>query len=134
MQFSRGISYSALCFAQMTFRQSMRDIEARLRRAQRVLAYHLGFRGTITHSARPPQRTARLAGVGAFRAEDDSEDPRAVSGGVGGAGYGRGRDSGGLQPHRPEPDALSVGQLHLVQGRAQTARRARSPRSVAGFH
>jgi hypothetical protein len=34
----------------MTFRQSLRDIEACLR-AQRGLAYHLGFRGTITRSA-----------------------------------------------------------------------------------
>lgn len=42
--------FLALCFAQMTFRQSLRDIEACLR-AQRGLAYHLGFRGTITRSA-----------------------------------------------------------------------------------
>ncbi|MBM3874021.1 MAG: DUF4372 domain-containing protein [Verrucomicrobia bacterium] len=42
--------FLALCFAQMTFRQSLRDIEAGLR-AQRGLSYHLGFRGTITRSA-----------------------------------------------------------------------------------
>ena len=42
--------FLALCFAQMTFRQSLRDIEACLR-AQRGLAYHLGFRGAITRSA-----------------------------------------------------------------------------------
>lgn len=42
--------FLALCFAQMTFRQSLRDIEACVR-AQRGLAYHLGFRGTITRSA-----------------------------------------------------------------------------------
>lgn len=42
--------FLALCFAQMTFRQSLRDIEACLR-AQPSLAYHLGFRGTITRSA-----------------------------------------------------------------------------------
>ena len=42
--------FLALCFAQMTFRQSLRDIEACLR-AQRGLSYHLGFRGTVTRSA-----------------------------------------------------------------------------------
>lgn len=42
--------FLALCFAQLTFRQSLRDIEACLR-AQPGLAYHLGFRGAITRSA-----------------------------------------------------------------------------------
>lgn len=41
--------FLALCFAQLTFRQSLRDIEACLR-AQPGLAYHLGFRGAITRS------------------------------------------------------------------------------------
>ena len=41
--------FLALCFAQLTFRQSLRDIEACLR-AQPALAYHLGFRSTITRS------------------------------------------------------------------------------------
>jgi hypothetical protein len=35
--------FLALCFAQKTFRQSLRDIEACLR-AQCGLAYHLGWR------------------------------------------------------------------------------------------
>jgi len=42
--------FLALCFAQMTFRQSLRDIEACLR-AQPGQAYHLGFRGSITRSS-----------------------------------------------------------------------------------
>ncbi len=42
--------FLSLCFAQLTFRQSLRDIEACLR-AQPGLAYHLGFRGAITRSA-----------------------------------------------------------------------------------
>ncbi len=42
--------FLALCFAQLTFRQSLRDIEACLR-AQPGLAYRLGFRGAITRSA-----------------------------------------------------------------------------------
>lgn len=42
--------FLALCFAQMTFRQSLRDIEACLR-AQAGLAYHMGFRSQITRSS-----------------------------------------------------------------------------------
>jgi len=39
----------ALCFAQLTFRESLRDIEACLG-AQPRLAYHLGFRTRVTRS------------------------------------------------------------------------------------
>jgi hypothetical protein len=42
--------FLALCFAQMTFRQSLRDIEACLK-AQRGLAYHMGFRSSISRSS-----------------------------------------------------------------------------------
>ena len=42
--------FLALCFAQMTFRQSLRDIEACLR-AQSGLAYHMGFRCLVTRSS-----------------------------------------------------------------------------------
>jgi len=42
--------FLALCFAQMTFRESLRDIEACLG-AQPALAYHMGFRSRITRSA-----------------------------------------------------------------------------------
>ena len=41
--------FLALSFAQFTFRQSLRDIEACLR-AQPGLSYHMGFRGRITRS------------------------------------------------------------------------------------
>lgn len=42
--------FLALCFAQMTFRDSLRDIEACLG-AQPSVAYHMGFRSRITRSA-----------------------------------------------------------------------------------
>lgn len=42
--------FLALCFAQMTFRQSLRDIEACLK-AQNGLAYHMGFRSVVTRSS-----------------------------------------------------------------------------------
>jgi len=52
----------ALCFAQLTFRESLRDIEACLG-AQPRLAYHLGFRSRVTRSTLSDandQRTWRL--------------------------------------------------------------------------
>jgi hypothetical protein len=41
--------FSAMAFAQLTFRESLRDIEACLS-SQRSLAYHLGFRRTVRRS------------------------------------------------------------------------------------
>src|ERR1700677_2758655 len=49
----RGLSaydhFLALCFAQLTYRESLRDIEACLN-ARAGLSYHLGFRGNITRT------------------------------------------------------------------------------------
>lgn len=48
-RFSAWDHFLALAFAQMTFRESLRDIEACLS-AQRSAAYHLGFRTKVTRS------------------------------------------------------------------------------------
>jgi len=48
-QFSSWDHFLALAFAQMTFRESLRDIEACLN-IQLRLAYHLGFRARVTRS------------------------------------------------------------------------------------
>jgi hypothetical protein len=48
-RFSSWDHFLALAFAQMTFRESLRDIEACLN-IQPSLAYHLGFRSRITRS------------------------------------------------------------------------------------
>jgi hypothetical protein len=48
-QFSAWEHFLALAFAQMTFRQSLRDIEACLQ-SPPGLAYHLGFRARVTRS------------------------------------------------------------------------------------
>ncbi len=49
----RGLSvfdhFLALCFAQMTYRESLRDLEACLN-ARPAMKYHLGFRGRITRT------------------------------------------------------------------------------------
>ena len=47
-QFSAWDHFLALAFAQMTFRESLRDIEACL--STGGLAYHLGFRQRVTRS------------------------------------------------------------------------------------
>ena len=48
-QFSAWDHFLALAFAQMTFRESLRDIEACLS-TQPALAYQLGFRARVTRS------------------------------------------------------------------------------------
>jgi Domain of unknown function (DUF4372)/Transposase DDE domain len=48
-QFSCLDQYLSMAFAQLTFRESLRDIEACLR-AQRSKLYHLGFRSTIARN------------------------------------------------------------------------------------
>lgn len=49
LKFSAWEHFAALVFAQLTFRDSLRDIEACLS-AQRSIAYHLGFRRPIRRS------------------------------------------------------------------------------------
>lgn len=49
LKFSAWEHFAALVFAQLTFRESLRDIEACLS-AQRSLAYHLGFRRPVRRS------------------------------------------------------------------------------------
>lgn len=49
LKFSAWEHFAALVFAQLTFRESLRDIEACLG-AQRSIAYHLGFRRPVRRS------------------------------------------------------------------------------------
>lgn len=77
--------FLALCFAQMTMRRSLRDIEACLR-AQSGLAYHMGFRSMVTRSSlaranekRAWQPWAHLAGKLITKARSLYQDePRAI--------------------------------------------------------
>jgi hypothetical protein len=77
--------FLALCFAQMTMRRSLRDIEACLR-AQSGLAYHMGFRSAVTRSSlaranetRAWQPWAHLAGKLIVKARSLYQDePRAI--------------------------------------------------------
>ena len=47
--FSHLDQYLSMAFAQLTFRESLRDIEVRLR-AQEAKLYHLGIRGRVSRS------------------------------------------------------------------------------------
>jgi len=49
LKFTPWEHFLAMCFAQLTFRESLRDIEACLGAQSRV-AYHLGFRSRVTRS------------------------------------------------------------------------------------
>jgi len=49
LRFTVWEQFLALCFAQLTCRESLRDIESCLG-AQPRLAYHLGFRSRVTRS------------------------------------------------------------------------------------
>ncbi|MBI5692351.1 MAG: IS4 family transposase [Verrucomicrobia bacterium] len=49
LKFTAWEHFAALVFAQLTFRESLRDIEACLS-AQRAIAYHLGFRRPVRRS------------------------------------------------------------------------------------
>jgi hypothetical protein len=49
LRFTPWEHFLALCFAQLTFRESLRDIESCLG-AQTGVAYHLGFRSRVTRS------------------------------------------------------------------------------------
>lgn len=77
--------FLALCFAQMTLRRSLRDIEACLR-AQSGLAYHMGFRSVVTRSSlaraneqRAWQPWAHLAGKLITKARSLYQgEPRAI--------------------------------------------------------
>ena len=77
---TRGLTcydqFLALCFGQLTFRESLREIVACLKSKGSSL-YHLGFRGNIsrTQSSLTPKSTSRLAYVSSGRS-----DPHAASG------------------------------------------------------
>ncbi len=59
--FSCWDQFLCLSFAQLTYRESLRDIQACLRSVQPKL-YHMGFRGKVSRShSRRCQRVARLA-------------------------------------------------------------------------
>ena len=53
--------FLCMAFAQLTYRESLRDIEVCMR-AQRRKLYHLGIRNTVSRNTRWPTRTSSATG------------------------------------------------------------------------
>ena len=66
--------FRAMAFAQLTYRESLRDIEACLS-AQASKRYHLGFRSKVALDLGRCERNARLAPVRRVRATADRPKP-----------------------------------------------------------
>ena len=92
--------YRSMAFAQLTYRESLRDIETCLSVHASKL-YHMGFRQPVRRSTRRCQRMAPCSG------SHPGED--AVQAGVGPDQY---RLRPGLDDHRSVPVGLSVGADH----------------------
>jgi hypothetical protein len=73
-QFSCLDQYLCLAFAQLTWRESLRDIEACLR-AQSSKLYHLGFRGNIARNTLANANTVRDWRIYADFAQNLNRDP-----------------------------------------------------------
>ena len=74
-RFSCLDQYLCMAFAQLTYRESLRDIEACLR-AQSAKLYHMGIRGRgVAQHAGRCQRSARLAHLLRLRPEPDRRSP-----------------------------------------------------------
>ena len=108
--------YRSMAFAQLTYRESLRDIETCLSVHASKL-YHMGFRQPVRRSnAGRCQRKARLAypcGVGPAAHHPGEDAVRRRRTGVGPDQY---RLRPGLDDHRSVPVGLSVGALPHHQG------------------
>ena len=117
--------YRSMAFAQLTYRESLRDIETCLSVHASKL-YHMGFRqaGPALDAGRC-QRKARLAypcGVGPAAHHPGEDAVRRRRTGVGPDQY---RLRPGLDDHRSVPVGLSVGALPHHQGGGEDAHAAR---------
>lgn len=78
LKFSHLDQFLCIAFAQLTYRESLRDIETCLRAHQAKL-YHLGIRGNIAKSTLARcQRAARLPHLYGFRDEPDPDSQKAL--------------------------------------------------------
>jgi hypothetical protein len=68
--FSCWDQFLAMAFAQLTYRESLRDIQACLG-AMRAKLYHMGFRGQVRKSTLADANDARLAHLRRLRAGAD---------------------------------------------------------------
>ena len=122
--FSCWDQYLAMAFAQLTYRESLRDIEACLRSMQGKL-YHLGFRGKVARSTLADANESRDWRIFADFAQVLIAIARPTV-----CPRSDGRRSGaepvcsGFDHHRSVPVAVSVGEVPPAQSRRQDAHAA----------
>lgn len=125
--------FRIMAFAQLTYRESLRDIEVCLS-AQAGKLYHMGLRDGETLDAGRCQRIPRLAHLCQLRTEVDRSGAETLRPGRPGAGTVQHRLCLGLDDHRPVLVGISVGALPLDQGRREDAHAARPARQHSEFH
>ena len=90
--------FATMVFAQLTYRESLRDIEACFG-ARRQLLYHSGIRGTVKRcESGVRKRAARLARVRRSGGRADAAGAAAVRWRVSGAGFSSSRCSRWMRP------------------------------------
>ena len=119
--FSCWDQYLAMAFAQLTYRESLRDIETCLGAVAGKL-YHMGFHASVARSTLADANESRDWRIYADFAQTligtartlYARDP---------LGVGSGAESvrSGFDHHRPVPVAVSVGEISSAQGRRQDA-------------
>ena len=105
--------YRAMAFAQLTYRESLRDIEVCLS-ARASKLYHMGFREPVRRSnSGRRQRDARLAHLRGVRSPSDCPSEEGLCQRKPGYGAGQHGLCSGFHDHRSVPVAISMGALSL---------------------
>ena len=120
--------YRVMCFAQLTYRESLRDIEACLR-AMRPKRYHMGIHSTVSRnnlSNANEKRDWRI--LCRVRSILDCRGPQTLRGRRACRRLGCFGLRSGLDDHRPVPFDVSMGTLPKTQGRGQDVHLAESAR------
>ena len=126
--------YRAMAFAQLTYRESLRDIEACLS-AQAAKLYHMGFREPVRRSTLADANEARDWRIYAEFAQRLIAQARRLY-----AGESLGVDLANtvyaleLDDHRSLPVGVSVGAFSLDQGGGEDAHAARFARQHPELH
>jgi len=110
--------FRAMAFAQLTWRESLRDIEASLS-ANATKLYAMGFRSPVALHRGRCQRTARLAHLVGPRSIADPARTQALRERVARRRVGQHGLRAGLQHHRSVLEPVRLGAVSLDQGRHQ---------------
>ena len=126
--------FRVMAFAQLTYRESLRDIEACLS-AQAAKLYHMGFREPVRRSTLADANEARDWRIYAeFAQRLIAQARRLYAGDESGRGSDQHRLCAGLDDHRSVPVGVSVGAFPFDQGGGEDAHAARSARQHSELH